>query len=177
MDWLATLVPKRLYVGPSLHKHADATHVVAELHVTHVFNLAADGKSTYVRHWTKAPKVVSVPLPEGDGLHKRNEKAQIQWYTSAARQVADVLEQDETAVVYVHHRSGRAEEATVAMVAWAMVWPAQAPRDLNAWCAENHHELMLDSEDERALTLLAMNQARHVQQNGIGRFFAKKAKK
>ena len=182
MDWVADLIPRRLYVGPAPRTEQHAQHVREELGVTHIFNLKAhtdtkygahNAASAYMRHWKEhAPTLTRLPVPAD--LNTRSDKLRLQWYASAAHQVAEALREAPNAVAYVHARSGCEEEAIVAFTVWAELEPRDAPRDVNAWCSRTNNELLLDSEEWRGLTAQCMKQARASQTNLLTTFIRKK---
>lgn len=185
VPWLVELVPQRLYVGPMPSAEKDALYVRDVLQATHVFNMAPEtdrrirglpASIWYVTHWKEgAPVQERAPLPPD--MNSLSDAKKLAYYAECVQRIHGILGVEKTCV-YVHQRSGLEEEALAGLAAWARLQPDAAPRDLNAWCTRNHYELMMDSEEMRALAATAMQQARVASKpSGLARFGIKRQKK
>ena len=177
IPWLCTLLNKRLYIGPFPSRKEDLDHLVLQLGVTHVFNMcvATDevNEKTGLNRalWYSCyfnpkrgvdPHVVrSAPVPSDFVLW--SETKQIEFYLSAAKQIATLLEQDKYVTIYVHNKTGFAEEAFAAILAWRLFDKQTFPENVQAWLKDKLYERVLDNEDQMAMLKKAVEKSKSME--------------
>lgn len=100
-----------------------------------------------------------------------NESKMIKWLVDHAR----IISQMEGSI-YIHHHTGRDEEAMLAFVVWSLQQPNQCPKNIQEWLASSNHLLVIDNEEQRRITMAAMSVAKKSTNQGLSKYFKKKPK-
>ncbi|MBX9636666.1 MAG: hypothetical protein K2Q45_03855 [Nitrosomonas sp.] len=177
--WLTVLIKDRLYVGPDIKQKEDILHMVKHLGVTHIINmkphtdevveeLKLNKAVCYARFFDAKtnvnPDIVRICVPNDMATMK--EPKQIVFYAQAAKQIADLLSEKRSNVLYVHNRSGFDEEALAAILAWQRFDKQSFPENIVAWLNEHLYEGLLKSVEQKDLLQKALTQAKEQEKSG-----------
>jgi len=189
VPWLCTLIPHRLLVGPFPSRKEDLYHLVHELGVTHMINMCVETDKTtqkgglnkaswYTCYFNKLigidPHMIRLPLPADFTLW--SETKQIEFYLSSAKILCGHLKEDDKATLYVHNKSGFAEEAMTSLLAWRLFDKVKFPENVQEWLRKNMFERVLDSEDQMALLKRAVEKSKSLEKGGMDKWIVKRQK-
>ena len=177
IPWLCTLIKSRLYIGPFPSRQEDVNHLVLELGVTHMINLCVEtdkktknglSSDSWYTCYFKAKVVAEmqrIPLPSDFTLW--SETKQIDFYLQTAKTVCDLLQKNKDICIYVHNKSGFAEEAMTSFLAWRMFDKVSFPENVQLWLRQHLFERVLDSEDQIALLKKAIEKSKSIEKGGM----------
>lgn len=181
IPWLCTLIESRLFIGPFPSRKEDVEHLIQNLGVTHMINLCVEtdkrtknGLSSdswytcYFKEKVMECDMVRMPLPSDFILW--SETKQIEFYLQTAKNVCDYLSKNKNIALYIHNKTGFAEEAMVAILAWRLFDKQSFPVNVQAWLKLNMFERVLDSEDQLALLKKAIEKSKSVEKGGMSKW-------